>query len=640
MTSLALKSHAGRPSWIGESVFILAVWALVSAALVLQQLPLLAVTGPQDPDSQMRLVEVRDFLAGAAWTDMLQPRIAPPDGIVMHWSRLIDWPLATLIRLADGPLGREKAELFAITAWPLMLYLVFFFGMAAVARKLLGSAGVFPAVAFAIFAGPALGMFMPGHITHHNAQIALFAALLALAVRIDRSETVGVLAGCIASIMLSIGLETLPLIGLVAAGMALAWAFGPARFQPGVRGFGLFFAAGMVVQRAFAAAPSDWLSTHCDIASYPYVAVAVVGGLGLAALTQHDSPRLWVRLGGLAVLGGLSLAVVAAINPTCLKGPYAEVDPRLLPLWLDKVSEARTIAQVAQDSVGQLLAFYLAPFLALFPTAMAVIRAPRPERFGWGLVLACLATALAVTMWELRGATFASVLAGPGLAWGVLRVRDWSEGKRPWIAAAALLAAYVVPNQYLHMIAPILADKAFGSAPVHAARPAIVPSGNSIADAVADDCSARPHYSELAVLPPGVVLVGSNLGPSLLLHTPHSAVSAPFHRNTAGILDGFAAFGGDDAAALEVARRRHAGYVMLCSRDDEMDLIARAHPDGLAARLRQGRVPGWLQPVPTSGLVKVWRVVDGTISGSAFDPMITGSTGALMPRLTDLRGAL
>jgi hypothetical protein len=37
-------------------------------------------------DDAMRLVEVRDLLAGQAWFDLTQHRLDPPQGSLMHWS--------------------------------------------------------------------------------------------------------------------------------------------------------------------------------------------------------------------------------------------------------------------------------------------------------------------------------------------------------------------------------------------------------------------------------------------------------------------------------------------------------------------------------------------------------------------------
>ena len=45
-------------------------------------------------DDAMRLVEVRDLIGGQGWFDLFQYRMDPPSGLSMHWSRVIDAPLA------------------------------------------------------------------------------------------------------------------------------------------------------------------------------------------------------------------------------------------------------------------------------------------------------------------------------------------------------------------------------------------------------------------------------------------------------------------------------------------------------------------------------------------------------------------
>src|SRR5689334_9194986 len=48
-----------------------------------------------DTDDAVRLVTVRELIAGAPWFDTTLPRIGAPAPLVSHWSRLIDLPLAT-----------------------------------------------------------------------------------------------------------------------------------------------------------------------------------------------------------------------------------------------------------------------------------------------------------------------------------------------------------------------------------------------------------------------------------------------------------------------------------------------------------------------------------------------------------------
>src|SRR5581483_1595764 len=69
-------------------------------------------------DDAMRLVEVRDLLAGQSWFDLTQYRMDPPHGGSMHWSRLIDAPIAGLILLLRPMLGVAGAEQAALVLWP------------------------------------------------------------------------------------------------------------------------------------------------------------------------------------------------------------------------------------------------------------------------------------------------------------------------------------------------------------------------------------------------------------------------------------------------------------------------------------------------------------------------------------------
>ena len=46
-----------------------------------------------DTDDAMRMVQVRDWLAGQGWYDLRALRLDPPAGTLMHWSRVVDLPL-------------------------------------------------------------------------------------------------------------------------------------------------------------------------------------------------------------------------------------------------------------------------------------------------------------------------------------------------------------------------------------------------------------------------------------------------------------------------------------------------------------------------------------------------------------------
>ena len=75
------------------------VWALVATVLLLANWANIAARRFPDPDDIMRLVEVRDLLGGQGWFDPDQYRIDPLREVPMHWSRLVDLPLAVPVIL-------------------------------------------------------------------------------------------------------------------------------------------------------------------------------------------------------------------------------------------------------------------------------------------------------------------------------------------------------------------------------------------------------------------------------------------------------------------------------------------------------------------------------------------------------------
>jgi hypothetical protein len=58
-------------------------------------------TNSPSTDDATRLVEIRDLLAGQSWFDHTQYRLNPSEGVVTHWSRLLDLPIALLIKAAE-----------------------------------------------------------------------------------------------------------------------------------------------------------------------------------------------------------------------------------------------------------------------------------------------------------------------------------------------------------------------------------------------------------------------------------------------------------------------------------------------------------------------------------------------------------
>src|SRR5581483_7174298 len=93
--------------------------------------------GLVDTDDYMRMMQVRAWLSGQGWYDLRQYRMNPPYGADIHWSRLVDLPIAGL-KLAFAPLfGGATAERIAVAVAPLLPMGLAFWAIATAVRRLI-----------------------------------------------------------------------------------------------------------------------------------------------------------------------------------------------------------------------------------------------------------------------------------------------------------------------------------------------------------------------------------------------------------------------------------------------------------------------------------------------------------------------
>ncbi len=270
------------------------VWAAIAAMLVLAGLSDIAARKFHDPDDILRLVQVRDLLAGQAWFDLHQYRIDPPQGTLMHWSRLVDAPLALVIAALTPLLGQHAARSVAIVAIPLLTLGTIVLAVARIAARVLdGTEGVTLACLCLGISPLLLNQVAPLRIDHHGWQIAAVAwALLGLLP--GRPERGAALSGLALAVGLSISLEVLPIAVAFGGVFALRWLADGRTRAPLVTylatlagALGLLFLA----TRGFAD-----LAAHCDAISPPYLGAIVLTALGtggVARLQSRSRPCCW-----------------------------------------------------------------------------------------------------------------------------------------------------------------------------------------------------------------------------------------------------------------------------------------------------------------------------------------------------------
>lgn len=591
MSVIATREFASRASRRDWRIDLGAAAAVVLIAFVVHAFGGFPSLGDArgDNDALLRMVQVRDLIAGQGWFDLHQYRMGLEGGFPMHWSRIVDAPIAG-IDLAVWFLTGDMAlaEKIASILWPLLLYGAAIFLILRIAEKFGGQEAKVPAlVVGGVTLHIAAGLFAPGSLDHHNLQLVLTLALLAglLAETEDRLAAYG--SGASAALMLAIGMETIPYVaigGLCVAGLFLFG--GPAERVRAVR-FGFSFGVVALGSFVLTVSPDAWLAPQCDAFSVAQLALAVLGGFGLASVAALTAPgaSLARRALGLGALGA-AVGLLAGIGfPQCLGDPYAALDPRLRELWLDSVSEAQSVRSVLLNDPLLFTYSYITPLLALGLLASRAVRkgVQRPHV----IMIAFLLSAVLVSFWQMRGAMFSMPLAVIPLSAWIGERRARAEAVPTLQNRAGMILAWLLSINLVWFTAAGFAQDTIGG------------NVSSLADGVdEEECYRAKDYERLAGLPADTVLAVSNLGASILRHTPHRALAGSYHRNVAGNLATFDILMADSGKAQAMARRLGIGLVAHCPGNSETaDLAARA-PDGLIAELSRNRVPEWLDPVP------------------------------------------
>jgi hypothetical protein len=582
-----------------------------------------------DTDDNMRYLQVRDWLDGQSWWDLRQHRMNPPEGANIHWSRLVDLPLAALMLFFRSFMDVGEADRLAVGVAPLIPLLPLMLALAFLARRLAaprpgdkggdGSGHAwFAAMLLPLGAGMGFGMFVPLRIDHHGWQLALTA--VALAGLVDpKWVRGGIIAGIASAASVAIGMEMLVYLAGAGALIALRWVFkeGAARrLQPYALGLGGMTAIGY----AFFASNAN-RAPVCDALSPVWTSVLVLSA-GLLLFISILPLRGWQqRLVAAAIAGGIVAAFFWFVWPQCRTGVY-QLSPELQKSWLFYIREAKPLTAQTRASWVPMTAL---PAAGLICALIGCWSARRDfERlWAWATVGLMIAFALALTFWQIRAGAAAQLIAIPPIAWAMweLAVRLLTGRWLTRIAAVlglAGLGSAACAYQLYPIVNGAVADLTATPAPKSKPTPSTTPSakaktsptkepatkGNAAATPASarpannsNRCRTLPGLQPLDQLPPAVIFTLVDLGPRLIAVTHHSVIAGPYHRNGTAILDIHHAFDGPPETFRKIAAAHGARYLLICPGFPEGTIYPSRSPHGFYARVLRGEKFDFLEPV-------------------------------------------
>ncbi|MGW8278425.1 hypothetical protein ACWGK7_02890 [Sphingomonas aurantiaca] len=584
---------------------VLGGWALAALVLCLAFAGAIATLRFPDPDDAMRLLEVRDWLGGQSWWDVGQHRLNGGD-FAMHWSRLVDLPIAAAMLVLDPFFAPAAANRIAMTVVPLLTLFALMALAADLTRRVSDLERAKLALLLAPLSIPLVYQMRPLRIDHHGWQVVLAMAATTLLVGRPTARN-GMLAGFALATLVTISLEGLPVAVAITAVAALAWAWQPSR-RAFLVGLATSLFAAAVLLHVVTRGPGMFAAV-CDAVSPAWLAMLGVAAVGLSIAPQFGARSLAIRLGALAVAGLACAATLLLVAPECLRGPFATLDPLVYRIWYQNVPEGLPIWRQDAGWAAMTVGF---PIVGLIGTGLAWHRAERAAKMRWAILLAILVFASALSLLVMRTGATANALALPGGAWALLAMLERTRRIGPvLVRTLATAGALLVASPGL------VAGALFAATPGSASHPSTsMPS--------LPPCQGVADVRALAQLPASTLFAPIDVTPEIVAMTHHHAIAGGYHRNTDALHRVIAGFTDSPDAAHANIVASGATYLVACPGAIEMDIYRDEAPDGLWARLDRGERFAWLTPVPITGSpVLAWHVNNSSrtpLSGAPVRP--------------------
>lgn len=593
--------------WFTPVRIALIIWGAMSLVAIVAKWRAIGAFDLSDTDDAMRMAQVRDLLAGQSWWDLSQYRVNPAGGgVLMHWSRIVDAPLAVGILLLKPLFGQVMAERIVMTLWPPIL------GAALSVACVLGYRGLsdrriaYVVPLFLIMSGYILVQFRPLRVDHHGWQIFLAMLIMAQALR-PATWQAGLLGGLFAAGLLAVSIEGLPIVALFAGLAALRWALhGRVGDRARLCGYMGALAGGALLLQFATRGPVGLLGNWCDSLSAPYMAAFVAAAAVTFAAARANPGQSWVRFLLLGLAGVSAAGALVWTEPQCANGPFATLDPIVVQYWYRNVLEGQPLwVSKPSDAIHVLVPSLIGLAGSLLAWRSCGVGA---DRRNWATIIVALLGAAALSLLVLRSVSTAHVFALPGCAW--LGLRAW---------ASARTISSILPR-VLASAAAALTLPLLGSMAVAAVLGLVVPSLKAEEEKATEEAAAANPYkancldpaaiADLNRLPTTTILTPIDLGAPVIFWTRHSLVATPHHRNKDAMADTIRAFAGDPAKAEMLVRKQKAALVVFCRTANDLTRYRRARKDALSAELYAGKPPAWLEAVPISSRagLSVWRV--------------------------------
>lgn len=524
-----------------------------------------------DTDCYMRLNRVVQLHESGEWYGSIYHRSNAPFGETLHWTRPLDALLIAGAWIAS-PLFGFKNGLFwwGVLISPFLLAASVLF-LPWAFRPLLGTSTSNIVSILFLFQVGVLSQFYIGRPDHHSLLGFTFIISTGLILRIildPFNKPICYIYGMMGAISMWLHVESIMLIFLSFFLLGLFWIFddeGNFEHKNLQYSLALFIFTGAVL---FLERPwHDLIRIEYDKVSIVHLFIfgliclfwIVISYFNKLQQLFHEQRR--VQRFTIASFGAvIVLLFVLLVFPGFYRGGYADIDPRILPIWLNGVEEVQS--PLHRDFLTPLIQILGSAILGIIYIVVLIWKKHNEKLKGWVFMLAGILLFASACMFERRLIAYGHIMTIVPLAALLDSVLRWES-------------TYPIRLHFLKLIRPLfrpltiavfcagflligyICQNMMGKEPSATGKD-IVP--------LAQMCNELNKLDTKQARPPRI-LAFIDYGPEILYRTRYEVVGTPYHRNAQGILDTF---------KIMTAKSYDEAHELIRKRGIEMILISNS----------------------------------------------------------------
>ncbi|PKN52141.1 MAG: hypothetical protein CVU55_08790 [Deltaproteobacteria bacterium HGW-Deltaproteobacteria-13] len=552
-----------------------------------------------DTDCYTRLNRVIQLHESGKWYDSVLTRSNAPFGEHLHWTRPLDVLLLTGAWIAS-PLTDFKTGLF----WWGVLISPFFLAASVVFlpwafRPLLGASTSNLISILFLFQVGTLGQYYIGRPDHHSMLGFIFIISTGIILRIIQgpfNKTICYFAGMIGALSMWIHIESMLLIFLSFLFLGIFWII---EDDDDFIHKNLHYAAALFVFTSLALIlERPWY----DLTSIEYDKISIVhwvifGMINLFWVVvfylRHHSVFSLQRRTMRFKIASVGVVIVTLcvwiLFPGFYRGGYADIDPRIVPIWLNNVSEV----------LSPLRGEFLMPLISLIGSAIVgivyicfIFRKRSYENLkGWIFILAGILLFASAGMFERRLLPYGNIITMVPLAALLGVVVQWESTH-----FSTIIKSFIRPFTIMAFGAGFLligygCQNMIGTAPVTKKIDMIAP--------LSQMCDELNKLSPIHTQPIRIQAF-IDYGPEILYRTSYEVIATPYHRNAQGILDDYWIMTAvSDEKARTLIHRRGINMILVSSKSTEKQYYTPVNKQStFYERLTKDGGLDWIKEIP------------------------------------------